>query len=150
MHKYTKWALVLLYLLQLVVVFREQLVHLYRSAVHSVNADVLSAAHGRGGYLGTAADQVKKAVTIDNPASRETLGAVSAALFTVSFISRDGDDGEEQHHDGDEDKDRARRHRRRRTREFIIMNLWSSLRVSVARAERSEPCNEISRVLTFA
>lgn len=149
MHKYTKWALVLLYLLQLVVVFREQLVHLYKSALHSVNGTE-EPVRENAGALGAAADLVKRAVTLTRPVSRESLSALPGLMFPVAIISHEGEGNHEEHHDGDEDKDWARKQRRRRLRQHLIQNLWESLRVSIAHGERREPCSEIARVLIFA
>ncbi len=151
MHKYAKWALVLLYLLQLVIVFREQLVHLYKSALQSMEGEAGTAAQARGSLLeAAAADLVKRAVTLTRPSGPETISAVGAIPFPLAIISHEGEGSHEEHHDGDEDKDWARKQRRRRVRQFLIQNLWKSLRVSVAQAERAEPCSEISRVLIFA
>lgn len=126
MGKYTKMALVLLYLLQLVVVFREQLAHLYKTAVQTVHGTE-RALNPHEGFRAA----LKRAVTMARPATREAIAAAVIPV-AVTIAGTDDEDGPEHPHDEDDKKDRAKKWRHLRRREFIIVNLWGTMRALAA------------------
>ncbi|MEY4745289.1 MAG: hypothetical protein RL272_1234 [Candidatus Parcubacteria bacterium] len=150
MGKYTKMALVLLYLLQLVIVFRDQLAHLYRSAVESVHHEAEQAALPRN-QSGLRA-VFERAVQIRKPGTHASLVAAASAAVTGAVLSGTGDDdGLEVHHDDDDKKDKARRHRHRVFVAYLLRNLWPSIRRSpAAPSALTKRACDIIRVMLFA
>ncbi len=111
MGKYAKIALVLLYALQLAIAFREQLVHFYRAAAHSISRqNVVRVDAG-------AAPTLLKAY------AKESLTAASGALQAVLFIDRETENVEDLFHE-DDPKDRIRRPTKISFREFLLSNLF--------------------------
>ncbi len=121
MGKYLKYALVLLYVLQLVIVFRDQLADLYRKALEArkdPQADTASREWGLRSVL-------ERVVRIARPASPMTIQAVADALPSL-IIDADGADDHIVH--DDDYKDKGKRFKRRILRHFLIRNLFLSLR----------------------
>lgn len=148
MGKYTKMALVLLYLLQLVIVFRDQLAHLYRSAMDSVRNEAEQAALPRA-ESGLSA-LFERVVQIRGPGIHATMAAAASTAVTGAILSGGDDDGPEVHHDDDDKKDRARKHRHRLLVEYVLMNLWPAIRRSpAAPSALSERASDIIRVMLF-
>ncbi|HTM68088.1 MAG TPA: hypothetical protein VL426_02210 [Candidatus Binatia bacterium] len=147
MGKYTKMALVLLYLLQLVIVFREQLVHLYRTAVDSVHHQTERAANPHPGLRAV----LERVVKIGRPApGREAILATAAPVVAMLSSPRD-EDGPEHPHDDDDKKDRAKRQKRTFLRQFIIMNLWPSVRsIAAPPSSTGARAGAIARALASA
>src|SRR5512142_1066589 len=116
-------ALVLLYLLQLVIVFRDRLPHLYRSAMESVRSEA-----GQQAALPRAESGLRavfeRVVQIRKPGAHATLAAAASVAATGAILSGgESDGGAEVHHDDDR-KDRARKHRHRLFAGFLLRNLW--------------------------
>lgn len=123
MGKFTKMALVLLYLLQLVVVFREQLVHMYRTAVSSVHDQTDRVANPHDGLRA----MLERVIMIARPATSEALvAAMSAPAAVLNPPQEDGVD--HPAHDEDGKKDRAKRPKHAALREYLIANLWYRIR----------------------
>jgi len=124
MGKLTKMALVLLYLLQLVVVFREQLTHLYRTAVESVHHQTDRAANPHTGLRA----MLERVVSIARP-HHESL---AAALSGPEAVLDSPHAKHEEHHVHDDDKkDRAKRPKRADWRGYLIGNRWHRIRRAV-------------------
>lgn len=135
MGKYAKIALVLLYAAQIVIAFREQLVHLYKDAVeqaHRVSAPSLT-------EMAPGGDVRLKRATQPRYNPHEILVAAPhlPAVLAIGFEGRGSEDGEE-HHYGDEHKDKVRKHRTPRPVEYLIRNLFHDIRQSVARMAASD------------
>src|SRR5687767_9850992 len=121
MGKLTKMALVLLYLLQLVVVFREQLTHLYRTAVESVHHQTDRAANPHTGLRA----MLERVVSIARP-HHESL---AAALSGPEAVLDSPHAKHEEHHVHDDDKkDRAKRPKRAAGRGTLTANPWHRTR----------------------
>jgi hypothetical protein len=147
MGKFTKMALVVLYLLQLVVVFRDQLAHLYRTAVETVSSETQNATGSRQGAVGAIFEKVVK---ISSPEIRETLSATAALAAPATIANDASDQAEDFHHDDDKNADRERKQRHHALREYLTGNLWKSIRRMNAVTERDELSNAVDRILTFA
>ncbi len=135
MGKYAKIALVLLYAVQIVIAFREQLVHLYKDAVeqaHRASAHSLTETAPGG-------DVRLKRATRPRYNPHEILVAAPhiPAVLAVGFDGHASNEDEE-HHRGDEHKDKARKHRTPRPTGYLIRNLFHDIRVSVARTVASD------------
>ncbi|HTK04602.1 MAG TPA: hypothetical protein VL500_03395 [Candidatus Eisenbacteria bacterium] len=126
MGKFTKMALVLLYLLQLVVVFREQLVHMYRTAVSSVHHQTDHVANPHAGLRA----MLERVVMITRPATKEALIAALGGSAAV-LNSPQEDEVEHPAHDEDDKKDRAKRQKHAALRQYLIENLWHRIRRDV-------------------
>jgi hypothetical protein len=146
MGKYYKLALVLLYAAQLVIAFREQVVHLYEVAVESIHrhADV----HRPAERL----EVVKRATHPKyDPVARLSSSADLPPVPLVAAIL----DHEEEHDDPaneggeDERKDKARRARRARAREILIANLYPFMRAIRPTAAREDGTPSPMRQLEF-
>ncbi|HSD12583.1 MAG TPA: hypothetical protein VLC10_03420 [Patescibacteria group bacterium] len=150
MGKYTKMALVLLYLLQLVIVFRDQLAHLYRSAMESVRteADLGGVPRAESGLRAV----FERVVQISRPGTHATLAAAAPLAATGAILAGgDADEGQEVHHDDDDKKDKARKHRHRVLVEFLLRNLWPNIRcASAAPSALTERSSDIIRVMLFS
>ncbi len=150
MGKYTKMALVLLYLLQLVIVFRDQLVQLYRNAVETVRSEAAadSAAPRAENGLRAAFERV---VQIRTPGVHAALSAAASTVAATAILTGgDDDDGTEPHHNDDDKKDKARKHRHRFLAEYLLRNLWSGIRRSpAAPSALTERASDIIRVMLF-
>lgn len=151
MGKYTKMALVLLYLLQLVVVFREQLVHLYKSALGSAHhgTEQDSAQPAEHGGLRAVFERVVKIA--HHPVTQH---AITTAILTAPAMVIHEEHG--HHHSGhpepeDEKKDKVKRHRRQTAYEYLIRNLFPAFRRMTAPpgASAQRP-TDIVRILTFS
>jgi hypothetical protein len=151
MNKFTKMALVFLYLLQLVVVFREQLAHIYKSAVEGVTAleaPKKDETSNRPGAFRAAMDNIAK---ISRTGHYESVAGIAFAMTLPEFImGSEVEPSEDLHQEDDKHADNVRKHRHRKLREYLIANLWHSIRGFWTTTERAELSNEISRVLTFA
>ena len=151
MGKYTKMALVLLYLLQLVVVFREQLVHLYKSALGSAHQETEqdSTQSADNGGLRAVLERVVKIAS--HPAAHH---ATAAAILTAPAVVIHENHGHahQAHPDPeDEKKDRAPRKHRRPDREWLVRNLYLSMRkFTPSPAAADAQPDDIVRMLTFS
>lgn len=135
MGKYAKIALVLLYAAQLVIAFREQLVHLYKDAVEQAHRE---SAHSLT-ETAPGGDVRLKRATRPRYTPHEILVAAPhlPAVLAIGFDSHGGGHDEEPHH-GDEHKDKARKHRTPRPTGFLIRNLYHDIRQIVASAASAE------------
>jgi hypothetical protein len=150
MGKYTKMALVLLYLLQLVVVFREQLVHLYKSALGSVSHGTEQGTAQPTEHGGLRAVFERVVHVANHPAQHAVAAAVLSAPKMV--IHENHGHHHAAHPDPeDEKKDRVRRHRRQTANEYLIRNLFHEFkRMSASPAATDERAADIVRIMTFS
>lgn len=152
MGKYTKMALVLLYLLQLVVVFREQLVHLYKSALGSVQ-------HGSGHDTAQPAEHgglravFERVVRVAQHPAAQHVAAVAVLTAPKIFIHEEHGHPHNPHPDPeDEKKDREGKHKHRRpAREWLVRNLYAAIRKFASPTDGGdERAADIVRMLTFS
>lgn len=151
MGKYTKMALVLLYLLQLMVVFREQLVHLYKSALGSADrgTEQDSAQPAEHGGLRAVLERVVKIT--NHPVTHHA--AAAAVLTAPAVIIHEERGHRHQVHPDPEDekKDRAPRKHRRPDREWLVRNLYLSIcKFTPSPAAADAQTDDIVRMLTFS
>lgn len=148
MSKYTKMALVLLYLLQLMVVFREQLAHLYRSAFDSADHQADQSAPAHAGLRAV----FERVVKIGRPEHKVAIVAAMSAPIAILHADHSGhgphhDPG----HDDDEKKDRAKKQRRSFGHEHLIRNLWERIRrVAPSPAALADHAGDIVRMITYS
>lgn len=105
--KYAKFALVVFYAVQLAVLFREQIVHFYRSSTSTHLTDE----HSRD-----------RSTVVGGEDAQEALSAVPTMLLAIAEV-HEQEASHIQH--GNEGKDRARRHRRHQREELYIENLFA-------------------------
>lgn len=120
MGKYVKYALVLLYVAQLVIAFREQMVHIYRNAVNSAQ---------REAGLGDVARH--HPVVSVRRAIRPAIGSVQAlyAAPRIAVVAAMNGGPEAPEHDpGDEYKNRAKRANMLKRVDFLLLNLYPFIR----------------------
>jgi hypothetical protein len=144
MGKYVKIALVLLYLLQLCIVFREQLEHIYEYALEARhNHRERQLTHGRNPR-----SVLEKVVLIARPAAILLIG--HEADRTILSAQHGSEDGQENHLHEDDRKDGIRKFKRSIPRSFLIRNLYLAIRAFLpapgALAGRTSP---ILREITF-
>jgi len=169
MNRIAKMAVVLLYLVQLVVVFREQLEHMYESAVHAVQLRLSSVEphgsrkDGKGGTPAKASHAIVSPiekrqelptdhrVTLQAFRGFEQIAASTLLAMQYATVSAPHHNGHQPHppHEHDKHKMMHRRHGTRDPRTFVIINFWNlirSFRPAAVRAELAEP---VSRHLSF-
>lgn len=134
MGKYVKIALVLLYLLQLCIVFREQLQHLYEYALearHNHRSRELTRPEperpekSEGPERESPPSVIENVVRLGRPEAILVIGH-NAAHAVLSVLHNDS--AHEPHPPEEERKDRVRRFRRSHVREFLISNLYHAVR----------------------
>jgi hypothetical protein len=150
MGKYTKMALVLLYLLQLVVVFREQLVHLYKSALESVHHKAEHAAQPiEPGGLRKVLGRVIEAA--QHPAAAHAITVTVIAAPAVYIHENHGHPHNPHPDPEDEKKDRARKGKKAPEREWLVRNLYLFIRRAAPPPSASDKrASDIVRMLTFS
>lgn len=152
MGKYTKMALVLLYLLQLVVVFREQLVHLYKSALGSAHhgTEQDSAQPAEHGGLRAVLERVVQIT--QHPVAQHAVAVTVIAAPTVYIHAEHGHPHNPHPDPEDEKKDRApRKHKRAPDREWLVRNLYQSIcKFAPSAAATDAQPTDIVRMLTFS
>lgn len=152
MGKYTKMALVLLYLLQLMVVFREQLVHLYKSALGSDQLGTEQDSAQPAEYGGLRAVLERVVQITQHPAAQHVAAATVISAPTVYIHAEHGHPHNPHPDPEDEKKDRApRKPKRRPDREWLVRNLYTSISkfAPSAAATDAQP-TDIVRMLTFS
>src|SRR5690606_24673978 len=140
MNRITKMALVLLYLLQLMVVFRESLEHFFVHAVASIHrrSDLGEHGHEEPKHEAQPIDVRERLEALR--IFREHIAAVSLlTLHAVVLSSTHGD----HHHphpieEHDRHKDRVHKFRHRDPRTFLLQNLWNRIRAFAAPDIREE------------
>jgi len=143
MGKYAKIALVLLYVAQLAVLFKDELTHLYRNAVAAVHRDsAISLPHESGQNEGPKVSLFLKRASKPRFNPNSTLFALShLPALTAVVGNHQGGDEHDAHpaHDDDKHKDRPKRHTRLRMREIIYLNLSKSIRKVAMPPSADEP-----------
>ncbi len=121
MAKYTKYALVLLYVAQLIVAFRTQLVHLYKNAMDTVHRETALNHETRP-------RMVAPTLHAARPTPLQTISALSTTIALTAIVAQnDEPDFHEQHQD-DKYKDRLRKPRKMQRYEFLLINLYPLIR----------------------
>jgi len=121
--KYAKIGLVLFYVLQITVLFREHIVHFYKTALEAVHAEK----DGDAALVATAHHVGDKHRGDEEKGHGRRLVAASSLPSAILMIAEEKYGHEPHPHHGHE-KDRAGRHRRAPEGEWLIENLFSRIR----------------------
>lgn len=129
MEKNYKLALALLYLLQLMIVFRESIAEAYKHAAEAIHGKVEFAADVSG-HHGAAVAQEERRQPSQEQGFRIEHGASALAMFVLAHVISH-DEHHVLHHDDHshpETEDEAKKMRRRRWREIFLANLFPSIK----------------------
>jgi hypothetical protein len=119
MGKYAKYALVFLYVAQLAIAFREQLVHLYKYAAGTAHRE----AAPQEGARQPKVVSLRSAMSSKLDPIHVLFAAPHIAVVTAAAAFE-----EPAHDPGDEHKDRAKRQNKLRRVEFLLANLYRRIR----------------------
>lgn len=137
MGKYAKYALVLLYVVQLIIAFHEQLTHLYKSAVDAVHRETTALEEkGRSGALGS----------ILLPMRSRPLHELSASL-PIAAVIKNAAPHHSKHdfHDQNHSRhDRPRKQKKPMRYEFLLLNLYPLIRIFAAAPNATQAREDVS------
>lgn len=142
MGKIYKVALVLFYLLQLVIVFHEQVMHLFERAASPIH-DSTASEEARDGFLRKLRHAMGQHHTADVVLhSRERSHSIDAAIHKKAEVDH------LVHH---EEKKGPEKRQKRRIALFLIANLFPFIQKKRSRltGKRAARCLDLSRMLTF-
>lgn len=146
MGKYAKFALVLLYVVQLAVLFRDQLIHLYRDAMDVVHRQASIERHRDAEATPVAGPRAtlflkRAAIARFDPNSALFALPRVPALASVAGTHHDDDEGHDAHseHNDDKHKDRPKRREQRPVVEIMFGNLFPSTLKIAAHPQSREP-----------